>query len=286
MGERVALIGVGKMGRALLHRLKLEGHDVAAYDIAEEPMETARELGAETVESSAAAAQGAVIVHVFVHNDQEVFDATLDPAGVLEGAAAGTLVLLHSTILPTTTFRVAEAASGRDVHVLDASVTSVPRRLHAGEGIFLLGGRDDLVARARAHLLPLGKSVHHFGPLGAGNTAKIAKNLTNAVERVMLAECVAMVERAGLDVRQFLDMARDANSGAMVETWEKFVRIEDDGHAGPARARGLLSKDVQHAARVAEELGLDLPVTRATAETARAWLAAWAAEPAPAKGAD
>ncbi|MDH3240431.1 MAG: NAD(P)-binding domain-containing protein [Alphaproteobacteria bacterium] len=287
MGEMVALIGVGKMGRALLHRLKLQGHDVAAFDIASEPMETARALGAETAASSAEAAQAAAIVHVFVHNDQEVFDATLGPAGVLEGAKPGTLVLLHSTILPATTFRVAEAAGTRGIDVLDAAVTSVPRRLQAGEGNFLVGGREELVTRARAHLLPLGKSVHHFGPLGAGNTAKIAKNLTNAVERVMLAECVRIVETAGLDVSQFLNMARDASSGAMVQTWERFIRFDDAGHAGPARARGLLSKDVQHAARVAGELGLDLPVTRATAETALKWLAAWAEEPAsgPAKDA-
>ena len=74
-----------------------------------------------------------------------------------------------------------------------------------------------------------------------------------------------------------------------MQNWERFIRIEDDGHAGPARARGLLSKDVQHAARVAEDLGLDLPVTRATAATALQWLSAWGIElppdptPAPAK---
>ncbi|MDX1485115.1 MAG: NAD(P)-dependent oxidoreductase [Alphaproteobacteria bacterium] len=275
MGATVALIGVGKMGRALLHLLNAAGHNVRAYDIAEEPMETARSLGAVTTNCSREAAEGSAFVHVFVHNDHEVFDATLGDDGVLMGAAAGTIVLLHSTILPGTTKRVAEAAAGRDIDVIDASVTAVPRRFQAGEAIFLLGGPEGTVARARAHLEPLGREVCHFGPLGSGNTAKIAKNLTNAVERVMLAESVRIAEAAGLDVAQFLNMARDAHTGAMIEDWERFIRIED-GHAGPARARGLFSKDIQHAARLGRDLGLDLPVTQSTADTALRLLAAWA----------
>ncbi len=278
MAETVALIGVGKMGRALLHRLNGQGHRVRAFDIADEPMAAAAELGAATLSCSAEAARGAGFIHVFVHNDQEVFDCTLSPGGALEGAAAGSIILLHSTILPATTKRVAEAAAEKGVAVLDASVTSVPRRLQAGEATFLIGGPDDLVDLARAHLEPLGRTVHHFGPLGSGNVAKIAKNLTNAVERVMWAETVQLVETAGLDPRQFLEMAREINTGAAIETWERMIRIED-GHTGPQRARGLLSKDVQHAARLAREHHLDLPIALGTADTALRWLDQWSKEP-------
>ena len=277
MGEKVALIGVGKMGRALLERLHAEGHQVKAYDIAEEPMATARTMGATAAACSAEAARDAAYVHVFVHNDQEVLDATLGPNGVLAGAGTGCILFLHSTILPETTARVAEAAAGQQVVVLDAAVTSVPRRLQAGEGTFLVGGPDDVVAKIRPHLESLGKAVCHFGPLGSGNVAKIAKNLTNAVERVMWAETVQIVEAAGLDVRQFLDMAKAVDNGSMVSQWERVIRVED-GHAGPQRARGLFSKDVQHAARVAAAYGLDLPVTRNTAETAAKLIEHWTAE--------
>jgi len=277
MGDKVALIGVGKMGRALLDRLHAENHQVKAYDIAEEPMATARTMGAATANSSAEAARDAAYVHVFVHNDQEVLDATLGPNGVLNGAGAGCILFLHSTILPETTAHVAEAAAGQGVTVLDAAVTSVPRRLQAGEGTFLVGGPDDVVDKIRPHLESLGNAVFHFGPLGSGNVAKIAKNLTNAVERVMWAETVQIVEAAGLDVQQFLDMAKGLESDTMVSNWERVIRVEG-GHAGPQRARGLFSKDVQHAARVAEAYGLDLPVTRTTADTAAKLVERWEAE--------
>ncbi|MCH8916914.1 MAG: NAD(P)-dependent oxidoreductase [Proteobacteria bacterium] len=236
MGDKLALIGVGKMGRALLTRMLAANHQVKAYDIADEPMATARAMGAATATCSAEAARDAAFVHVLVHDDQEVLDATLGPGGVLEGAGAGATVLLHSTILPETTARVAEAAELMGVDVADAPITSVPRRLEAGGGTFLVGGADDVVAKIRPHLESVGKAVYHFGPLGSGNVAKIAKNLTNAVERVMFAEAVEIVQAAGLDAVQFLDMARDVTTGATIEHWDKVNPGRRRPRRAPARA--------------------------------------------------
>lgn len=276
MTHAVGLIGVGKMGRALLSRLIMAGNSVKAYDIADEAMEAARAGGAETVKCSAEAALGARFVHVFVHNDDEVLDACLSDKGALEGEEAGATLLLHSTILPATTFAVAEKAAPRGVDVLDASVTAVPRRVAAGDATFLVGGADDVVAAARGHLESVGAGVNHFGPQGAGNIAKLAKSLGNAVERVLWAETVAIVQAAGLDPRQFLEMAKAVTNAPMVANWERIISIDENGHAGPGRARGLLSKDVQHAARLAADYGIDAPVTRETAATALKWLATWA----------
>ena len=43
------------------------------------------------------------MIDVVVRTDDEVLDSMLGEGGVLEGALPGTLVLLHSTILPQTT---------------------------------------------------------------------------------------------------------------------------------------------------------------------------------------
>ncbi len=270
----VGLIGVGKMGSALLHRLTGAGARVRAFDIKESAMQAARDGGAETVASSAEAARGAKIVHVFVHNDQEVFDATLADDGVLGGAAPGTTVILHSTIMPATTLRVAEAAAPKKINVIDASVTSVPRLVHAGQATFLVGGPKDAVEEIRPHLEALGQAVWHFGPLGTGNAAKLAKNLTNVIERVMWAETLSLAEAAGIDPRQFIEMTLSVDKGSMMHNLEKVIRL-DNGHVTPGHAHGLYRKDAQHAARLARELGLDLGLTQNTADITKRWLAEW-----------
>ena len=101
--EKIGFVGTGAMGSALLSRLKLANVQATAFDIAPAAMEAARKEGAQTATSAKAVAQASTIVDVVVRTDQEVLDCTMGKDGILEGAAPGTLVLLHSTIRPTTT---------------------------------------------------------------------------------------------------------------------------------------------------------------------------------------
>ncbi|HET7679810.1 MAG TPA: NAD(P)-dependent oxidoreductase [Xanthobacteraceae bacterium] len=273
MDHQVALIGVGNMGSALLERLVAAGAKVRAFDIKESAMQAARERGAQTVASSADAARGAKIVHVFVHNDQEIFDATLGDKGVLAGAEKGATVILHSTILPATTRRVAEEAARRGVRVVDACVTSTPRYVRAGEAVFLVGGDDAVVAEIRPHLETIGSKVWHFGPLGCGNAAKLVKNLSNVMERVMWMEALTAVKAAGIDPRQYAEMLKSVMRGSAIADWEKIIRIEN-GEIAPTRpGGGIFRKDVPHALTFVHELGLKLPLAEGTGEASARFVA-------------
>lgn len=277
MSDRVALIGVGAMGQALLHRLRTAGKQVRAYDASPEALQAAREGGASAAASPADAAQGAAYVHVLVASDDQTIEVTLAPDGVLAEAAAGTLMLLHGTILPATTQRIAEAAAEKSVDVLDAPIAAVPNRLAQGSATFLLGGPPALVEKARGHLLQLGEAVHHFGPLGAGNVAKIARALINAGERVLLSEVLAILEAGGIDQRQF--MAHElAAARSNLARWDRNFIIED-GHARHRPATNLFNKDVMLAAKLAETYEIDAPLTRGAARTAARWVQEWAKLP-------
>lgn len=278
--DRVGLIGVGDMGQGLLARLIKAGVKVKAFDISETNLGAARDAGAEIARSAADAASGVHIIHLLVRTDDQVLAAALGPGGALEGAREGSRLLLHSTILPETTRAVAAAATDKGVVVIDAPITAVPRRVHGGEATFLVGGPDDVVAEIRPHLEALGRQVCHFGPLTSGNVAKISKNLTNAIERVMLSEAARLAAAGGIDARQFMDMAKSVNSGAAVASWDRVFTIEDGQPVHkPEPDDILLSKDVQHAAALAESLGLDLPLTQGAAATARRWIESWETDP-------
>lgn len=274
MVDKVALIGTGDMGQGLLDRMIKAGLKVTAFDISEENRNKAKDMGAEIADSAAEAVRGMHIIHLLVRTDDQVLDAATGEGGVLEGADAGSILILHSTIMPETTRKVAEAAASKGVTVIDSPITAVPHRVHAGEATFLVGGPDDVVAEIRPHLEALGKQVCHFGPLTSGNVAKICKNLTNGIERVMLSECARIANAGGLDAKQFLDMARSISTGATVMTWDRVFEVKDGKIQPPHPEPGdiLLSKDVQHAAALAESFGLDLPLTKGAAATARAWL--------------
>lgn len=264
MTEMVGLIGVGAMGSALLARLRKAGKPVQAFDISEAGRKAAQQGGATLVDSAAAAAKGATYIHVFVRSDSEVVDAVLGSDGVLSGAAAGSILFLHSTILPTTTRQIGEAAAKRQVQIIDAPITAVPAKVLAGEATFLVGGADDVVQKVRPHLESLGKGLHHFGPLGAGNVAKLVKNLTNGAERVMIAQALMLAEAGGIDARKILAVMQAEDHGSIVHNWEKAFTIEN-GRVGLKGGANIFNKDLPLAAELAKLYELDLGVIREAA---------------------
>lgn len=277
MSDTVGLIGTGAMGSALLKRINLAGWSAQAYDVNADALAAAVGDGAKGTGSPAEAAAGVDTVHVFVRTDDEVRDVMTRSDGILAGANEGALVLLHSTIMPETTKQIAALAAEQGVTAIDAPVTAVPRVVAAGEAVFLLGGDDAAVARAKAALEPLGKGVWHFGPLGAGNVAKIAKNFINGAERVVLAETLNMVEAGGVDLAAFLEMAVAEDGGSSISRWERAFDLVDN-HAKPRPASNLMNKDVGLAARLAEAEGIAAPMAHIAADTAAVWVAGWEAE--------
>lgn len=273
MVERAAFVGVGALGQALLERLLLADVPTSAYDVSEISMNAARELGAGEAASAAAAARDADYVHICVRTDDEVLEACIGTEGALHAMSPGSLLIVHSTVFPETTHRVAEEAAPRRVRVIDAAVVGVPAAVRAGDACFLLGGAEDDVRDASVHLKPLGRAAYHFGPLGAGNVAKIAKNLATAIDRIAMTEVVSLAEAGGLDATQFLDMMR-VEFESLTRNWERAFAIEG-GRAIAKPATNLLNKDVHHAAAYAQEHGLDVPVTRSAAESAKKMVAAW-----------
>src|SRR5678816_85405 len=96
--EKYGFVGTGAMGSALLSRLKLANVSAASFDIASKAQEAARAEGAQPLNSAKEVAEASTIIDVVVRTDQDVIDCMLGETGVVEGAAPGSLVLLHSTI--------------------------------------------------------------------------------------------------------------------------------------------------------------------------------------------
>jgi 3-hydroxyisobutyrate dehydrogenase-like beta-hydroxyacid dehydrogenase len=250
------------------------GASVQAYDVSPEALVRAMADGAKAVTSPAEAAKGASKIHVFVRTDEEAKDATMGSAGVLAGAAPGTVLFLHSTILPKTTLLIAQAAAKAQVAVIDAPITSVPSRVRAGKAAMLVGGAEATFASVEAHLKQLAASVYYFGPLGSGNVAKLTKNAINAVERVVFSEMLRLAVAGGLQPRDFLEMLRAEHHGSVVSEWEKAVTLKPSGPL-MRPVTNLLNKDLGQTSELADDLGLDLPVTRVAAVEGRALLKMW-----------
>src|SRR5690606_7607009 len=133
------------------------------------------------------------VVSLCVRDDADVRAVVFGDEGVLAGAAAGAVVVVHSTVQPETVIAVGEAAAARGVGVVDACVTGGAAGAAAGALTVMAGGEPANLERARPVLEAFAKKIVATGPLGSGCKVKLCNNLmtylawTAAYEATLLA---------------------------------------------------------------------------------------------------
>jgi 3-hydroxyisobutyrate dehydrogenase-like beta-hydroxyacid dehydrogenase len=270
---QVAFVGVGRMGSAMLRCVLRAGYRVTLYDPSEQataPFVAEHPDRARTVQTAAEAAKEADVIDVVVNTNEQLLDACLSPQGILCGARAGSVVLVHSTVSRKTLRRLAAAASERGVHLLDAMVSGARGHLSAGKLAVMVGGDADAFARAKPVMETYGSLVLHLGPQGAGLDAKLALNMLRYLCMAASQEASMLAERAG--VGAFMDqLVAHAEANRYVGDLKRLERIELPLRRKEAETS---KKDLRAAVARGEELGLSLPgAERAIDLMARLWAA-------------
>jgi len=260
--ETIGMIGTGAMGLALLERLKLAGvADVVCYDAYAPALADARKLGFRAVSNVVEVAKRATLIDVVVRTDQDMLDCMLGPNGVIEAAAPGTLVLLHSSILPQTVTSVEAAARAKGVHVIDACMTGVPNTVRAGKLSFVVGGPEDLVERAKPHLLKMSQEVFHMGPIGTGAVGKLIKNMLGGAETLIVHEALQIGIAGGIPYPKALEMMRRIGHDSVLNRWQNTFDPSGSDPL-PRSGRNVLNKDIPLVAELARLLDTDTPITQ------------------------
>lgn len=256
----VAFLGLGAMGLPMAARLLEQGyHVVTVPHRSTDPVEQLSRLGATTADTPKQAAAGAGIVVTMLPNDEVVETVLLGQAGVIEGAAPGTVVVDMSTISPAAATRIGEQLAAADLGFLDAPVSGGTARAGTGELTIMVGGPETTLTTARPLLETLGTSIFHVGPVGAGQIIKACNNLVGAACMLADAEALALAKAHGIDphtARQVILAGTGANW--QLENQIPLTILQDD--YSPRFALALLNKDLGIAESMATTHQLPSPV--------------------------
>jgi len=274
MGERLGMIGLGKMGLALARTMMADGHEVCAYDIDPARMQMLEQAGGHPVASAKEMARRSDITFSILLKPEHIEENTLGPNGI---AAAGTKDLIHvemSTMLPKFQRDLAEKLGAMGIETLDAPISGSHPKVDDRTIAFMVGGKKDVFERVLPILKPLAASVEHTGPNGTGATMKIVTNLFVNSSVALLAEVVLVGERAGLSHETMMKCLRAGSvRGAMLEVAAPRLMARD---FAPRGAVEIFYKDMGLAIEVAQEHGVDLQVVKAAREMfKRAYDAGW-----------
>lgn len=253
--ETIALFGTGVMGSALTQRLRELGCTLRLYNRSRWRAEALAGPGVSVHDTPAQAACGADIGLSVLTNLAANIDLIEGPQGLLTAALPPCFVLADlGTHPPAALAAAAERWRHRGLGYVEAPVTgSVHDALH-GRLNFLAGGDGALVQTARPLLERIGRRVYHLGPIGTGNTAKLAMNLLVATMAWGLAESTAILETAQLDVAAFLDAL--SASGLASPLYQRLGERYLHSDFAPRFSLGNLEKDISAICELTSRLGL------------------------------
>ncbi|HUD39283.1 MAG TPA: NAD(P)-dependent oxidoreductase [Streptosporangiaceae bacterium] len=264
----VAVIGTGRMGAAMVGRLRSAGAEVVVYNrTASRAQEVAAATGATVAASAAEAASAAPVVLVSLADDQAVMAAYGGPEGIAAGVSARTVVADTSTVDPRTVARAAELLAGRGGRLLDTPVSGSVPAVQQGTLIVLAGGEAADLEQARPVLDVLARQIFHLGHSGAGAVMKLAVNtLVHALNQA-LSEALVLAEKAGIDRGLAYDVITASAAGAPFVQYKR-THFEYPEQAPVAFTLELVAKDLALALALAERVGVGLPQAQVNHETA------------------
>jgi 3-hydroxyisobutyrate dehydrogenase-like beta-hydroxyacid dehydrogenase len=260
--QRVAFIGLGRMGHGMAGRYLDAGFTVSVWNRSKAKAEDLIARGAQWATSPEDAAIDADAVITMVADDEASSAVWLTKDGAAATMKAGTLAIECSTVSYQHTLDMAHELRGRGLIYIDCPVTGLPEAAAAGKLTLLVGADPADLDKARPFLTPIGSTIRHFGAVGTGTVFKLINNLIGAVQIASLAEGVAMAEQAGLDM-QLVAEALGTGAIASPQVIRHSKRMVARDFSGASFTAALRHKDAAYAVRLAETLLPDVPVSRA-----------------------
>lgn len=260
----IAFIGLGVMGAPMATHLIAAGHDVVGYNRSPEKTTALAEQGGRAARTVADAARGVDVVITMLPDSPDVEAIVLGEDGVLDNAAEGALLIDMSTIRPDVSRKVATRARQRGLRPLDAPVSGGEAGAVEGTLSIMVGGDAADVAAALPVLEPMGETIVHVGPDGAGQTVKAANQLIVAGNLQLVSEALTFLSAHGVQLERAVEVLGGGLAGSAVLRRKAATMLERE--FAPGFRVDLHHKDLGIVLDAARDAGVAIPLGSAVAE--------------------
>ena len=244
------------MGAGMAASLIKAGHHVTAYNRSPERVDPLVAQGARRADGVADACRGDA-VFTMLANDDAVRDVTL---GILDALAPGAAHVSCSTISVELSAQLAQAHADAGQLFVAAPVFGRPEAAAAGKLFVVAAGAPTTIEQFTPLLDAIGQRTFVVSERPeSANLVKISGNFLIASVIESLGEAMALVNKAGIDKHQYLDILTSTLFSAPVyRTYGGIIADERFEPAGFAAPLGL--KDIRLVLDAGEALAVPLPV--------------------------
>lgn len=255
----LGFVGLGIMGRPMLNNLLKAGHTVVAYTRNAKVLDSAVAGGAQRASSNREVGERAEVIFTMLPDGPEVEEVVLGKGGILEGCKSGAIIVDMSSINPLVSQKIAKACAAKGVDFVDAPVSGGEPKAIEGTLAIMVGASAEAFAKVEPLLKCMGSTVTLTGPVGAGNTTKLANQIMVACNIAAMGEALSLATRCGLDPDVVFHAVKGGLAGSAVLNAKGPMLIARNFK--PGFKINLHQKDLRNALQTAEANQMFLPLT-------------------------
>ena len=256
---KLGFVGLGRMGTAMAGNLLKAGHEVTVYNRTPDKARALEALGARVATRVADACRGAAVISMLA-NDEAVHSVVYDGGGVLASAGSGAVHVSMSTISVGLSAQLATAHAAAGQRFVAAPVFGRPEAAAAAQLFIVAAGVRAAVDDCAPLFDAMGQKVFYLGAeSSAANLVKLSGNFLIACVIESLGEAIALIGKAGIDERTYLDVLTSTLFNVPLYKLYGGL-IVDQKFEPPGFAAPLGLKDIRLALAAAEELRVPMPL--------------------------
>lgn len=254
---KIAFLGIGLMGNHMARNLLKAGYALNAWNRTISKAEALAVDGAEIARTPADAVKDADYVITMLSDGPTVRDMFFTN-GLCQQMKAGACLIDMSSIKASEARDHAAEMRATGRNHLDAPVSGGTRGAEAGSLAIMVGGAEEVFAKAKPVFTPMGRPVR-VGPDGSGQLSKLANQTIVAVTIGVVAEAMLLAEKGGADPAAIRDALKGgfADSVILQQHGERMTT----GNFEPGGLTKFQLKDINNALKEAGHHGLTLPLT-------------------------
>ena len=262
----VGFVGVGRMGANMARRLKERKFNVTAVYDSNRKVATdlAGELGCAAAQDLSEVTAESDVIFTVVTDDNAMRQIFSGDGDNLLKNARGKLFINCATISPQVHVDVEKLAAKAGAESLEACMASSITQAREGKLYLMCGGSEKTFRKAEPILKELAASVRFIGKAGEAAKVKALVNMVMNINTAGLAEGLGLGAALGLDLKMLREVFAQtgANSRVLETDGEDMQNRDHSCFFSAAHA----AKDSGIALELARQLGLELPLARATKE--------------------
>ena len=255
----VGFVGLGHMGAGMAANLLKAGHDVTVYNRTRAKIEALVAQGAKAAASVSDACRGDAVLTMLA-DDRAVESIVFSGSGIIDSLPAGAIHISSSTISVVLSERLEAAHAKAGQLFVAAPVIGRPDAAAAGQLYVVAAGAPDAVKAAASLFDAIGQKTFVVSETPKdGNLVKLSGNFLIASVIESIGEAMALIGKAGIDRRQYLDILTSTLFDAAV--YKTYGGLIADGKFEPAGfAAPLGAKDIRLTLAAAEDLRVPMPL--------------------------